>query len=71
MNTNSEPITPTMVIDNSTITLSPFQTAARGMTEYAVNQSARLFSLRLTGDVDQRVELFGVEMDVYVPGEKK
>jgi hypothetical protein len=67
-NTEGQVLTPTLYYDDTTVqVLPPFSTTGRQVTEYAINKSARFFGVRLVGDLTAPVEVFGVEVDLWVP----
>lgn len=68
IDTSGETLTPALVVDGTVVPYPTFSQNGRGLIEWSVGQNARVFSLRLTGNVMQSVELFGVELDVHIPG---
>jgi hypothetical protein len=65
--TDGEKVTPKIVLDGTEITLPVLTTLKRETVEYAVHRTGRLLSVRLEGSISKRVEVFGVEADVYIP----
>lgn len=68
IDTRGQLITPTLILDNTTIELPTFLTATREVVEFSIGHTCRLVGIRLSGSVSAVVELFGLEMDLYVPG---
>ena len=68
IDTSGQLITPTLILDNTTVELPTFLTNSREVVEFSVGQTCRLVGIRLSGSVSDVVELFGLEMDLYVPG---
>ena len=68
MDTRGQLISPTLILDNAIVELPTFLTRAREVVEFSVGQTCRLVGIRLTGSINAVVELFGLEMDLYVPG---
>jgi hypothetical protein len=69
VNTAGALVTPTIVIDDAEYGLPPFVTTERPLppVEVAVGRWGRVISVRLEANVSATVEVFGIEMDVYVP----
>lgn len=67
IDTHGQTLTPTLLLDNTTTVYPVFIQSGRGVIEWSVNRDARIFSLRMNGTVSDTVELFGVELDFYVP----
>jgi len=68
IDTSGQLITPTLILDNTTVELPTFLTHSREVVEFSVGQTCRLVGIRLSGSVSDVVELFGLEMDLYIPG---
>ncbi len=68
IDTSGQLVSPTLILDNTTVELPTFLTNQREVVEFSVGQTCRLVGIRLTGSVSDVVELFGLEMDLYVPG---
>lgn len=68
--TSGETVTVNLVVDEAVIILGAAITSTRQLVEFPVSSSwqARVFSVRLTGAVSARVELFGVSVDVKLEG---
>lgn len=64
INCNGETLTPTILVDNSDYTQAAITNAARGTIEIAFQAVGREYALRLTGCVNHRVELFGIDNDI-------
>jgi len=62
-------VTPTIVIDDVEYVLPPFINSARPLppVEIAVGRWGRVISVRLNTTIVNTVEVFGIEMDIYVP----
>lgn len=69
IDTGGQLLTPTLILDNTELDLPTFLTNAREVVEYSVGRTCRLVSVRVTGAIEQRVKLYGLEMDLYMPGE--
>ena len=71
--TNGETITADLVYgDSSTKTLGTIETSTRTITSFPVNVHTRNAGVRLTGTLSSgTVALYGIDMDVYIPGEEK
>lgn len=69
LDTGGLSLTPSLILDGTTVTYPTIIQSGRGLIEWSVNRDARIFSLRLAGNVNQAVELYGAEIDFYVPGE--
>jgi len=58
-------LTPTLIIDGGTETpLATITGTGRRVVEYPLSVLAQRLGVRLAGSVSQRVELFGVELDI-------
>lgn len=73
--TRGEWLTPTQIIDGEETELPPFSNGSsvepiRNVIEIAVEEPHYLASLRLEGSLSKRVEVHGIELDVYLPEEK-
>jgi len=71
INTRSNDLTVTAIIDGTATTLSStLNTSARATVELPMPSSwqARVFSIRISGSIDDRVELFGLAVDVKLEG---
>lgn len=70
INTQSESLTASIFCDDTETTLGTVSTASRQLVEFPVpaNWKTRVFSLRLTGSVEARVELFSAAVDVKLEG---
>lgn len=68
--TSSETLIVELVVDEAVISLGTTITSTRQLVEFPVPSGwqARVFSVRLTGSVSARVELFGVSVDVKLEG---
>ena len=68
--TRGETVTVNLVVDEAVIVLGAAITSTRQLVEFPVPSGwqARVFSVRLTGSVSARVELFGVSVDVKLEG---
>jgi len=64
IDTNGELLTPTLIIDNTTVDLPTFIATGRQLIEYSVARTCRLVGLRLTGQVSNIINLYAVEMDL-------
>jgi len=64
IDTGGQLLTPTLVIDNTTIELPTFLTNSRELVEYSINRTCRLVGLRLTGQIEDVVNLYAVELDL-------
>lgn len=64
----AQTLTPIALTDLTETTLATISTSGRQTVEIAFQQSARQFSLRLTGCLTNRIELFAVELDVALTG---
>ena len=64
IDTNGELMTPTLILDDSTIDLPTFIANGRQLIEYSVNRTCRLVGLRVTGQVSNIINLYAVEMDL-------
>jgi len=68
MNARGQSLTPTLLIDNTEVVLTAITNSVRSTVEIAQHRTGRVFGLRLASTtLAQRVDLFGVEMDVYAP----
>lgn len=70
-NTGSQVITPKLILDTGDITLPNFSSAVRTTTEYASGLPARLLGVRMEGSLSQKVEVFEIALDFYVPAQDK
>lgn len=70
INTTSQTLTVTAIIDGVSVALGTVNTAGRADVEvpFPSNWQTRVFSIRITGSVNERVELFGVAVDVKLEG---
>ena len=68
-NTRSQWLTPRVLIDGVVTVLPQFQSSARTTQEFSILSSGRVMSVRLTGNVSDQVEVFGVEADVDLGAE--
>ena len=71
INTRGVAVTPQIIFENddtNPVTFSTLSTTSRQMVEFNVGRTCRVFSVRLSGDANAVVELYGVEADVYIPG---
>jgi len=74
IDTQNQLLTPTLIFtgeddeDDEEIPLPTFLTTKRKLIEYSVGRTARIAGVRLTGAVEARVKLYGIEMDLYIPG---
>lgn len=70
VNTRGNLMTPTLLIDNDTVTLPPFSTTARPEPpiEIEVGRWGHIFGVRLTGSITDTMDIFGIEADFYQPG---
>ncbi len=67
-NLRSQSLIPTLVMDNTEVVLAAITNTARGTVEIAQHRTGRVFGLRLDSTtLRDRVDIFGVEMDVYAP----
>lgn len=75
-NTRGEQLTVRVVVDEdgegdpNLVTIGIVQTAARATVELPINGppiQGRRFAVRLVGNLSQRVDIFGVELDIEVP----
>ena len=64
IDTNGELMTPTLILDDSTIDLPTFIANGRQLIEYSVNRTCRLVGIRVTGQVSNIINLYAVEMDL-------
>ena len=64
IDTNGELMTPTLILDDSTVDLPTFIANGRQLIEYSVNRTCRLVGLRVTGQVSNIINLYAVEMDL-------
>jgi hypothetical protein len=69
IDTGGQLLLPTLILDEEELELPTFLTNRRDLVEYSVGRVCRLVSIRLTGAVEARVKLYGLEMDLYMPGE--
>lgn len=69
LDTDGQPVSPVIIYDDDTEEALPScQTTARETVEYAINRSARMVGVRLQAFLAARITVYGVEVDVYVPG---
>lgn len=70
INTDSQTVNTSIFCDGTEIFLGAITTASRQLVEFPVpsNWKTRVFSLRIYGDVDERIELFGAAVDVKIEG---
>ena len=67
-NLRSQSLIPTLLVDNTEVVLSAITNAVRGTVEIAQHRTGRVFGLRLDSTtLTDRVDVFGVEMDLYAP----
>lgn len=70
INTRGQNVTPALILsggnytDGDVVTLPVVNTALRETREIPLNYTARVFGVRLTASLTQRVDLYGIEMDV-------
>lgn len=66
--TEGQTLTVFLELDDSELTLGTFSTAVgtKAMTEFAVNRTGYIASVRVTGeDLTSRIEITSIEMDLY------
>lgn len=70
VDTGGNLLTPTLVLDNAEVALPPFTTSTRPdpPIEIEVGRWGHVIGVRLEGSVTTLVTVYGVEMDLYVPG---
>ena len=66
IDTDGQLMTPTLIIDDTTVELPTFIATGRQLIEYSINRTCRLVGIRLTGQVESTVNLYAVEMDLYL-----
>jgi len=73
LDTQNETITVELIIDGSTTSIGTASCVGRTLVELPVssNWQARVFSVRLTGSVSNRVEVFAISVDVKLEGSNK
>ncbi len=68
VNTRGQSLQPRLVLDDGVLVDLPvILTSQRETVELRVNQSARIVGVRLVGNLTDRVDLYGIELDVDVP----
>ncbi len=68
INTRGQSLQPRLVLDDGVLVDLPvILTSQRETVELRVNQSARIVGVRLVGNLTDRVDLYGIELDVDVP----
>lgn len=65
IDTDGQLLSPTLILDDTTLDLPTFLTTSRELIEYSINRTCRLVGLRLTGQAQASVKLYGVELDLY------
>jgi hypothetical protein len=70
-NTNNQVITPTLIMDGGNVVLPTFSSNIRSVTEYAASNFGRLLGVRMAGSLTQKVEIFELALDFYVPAQEK
>ena len=67
-NTRGQAVVPTLVLDDNVLVVLPqFSTTARATVEIRVNRTARVVGVRLTANLTDRIDLYGIEIEVDVP----
>lgn len=66
IDTDGQLMTPTLIVDDTTVDLPTFIATGRQLIEYSINRTCRLVGIRLTGQVESTVNLYAVEMDLYL-----
>lgn len=66
-NTAGISITPTIIIDGVETTLPTFSTTSRTTTEFTIGKPGRVIGVRLEGSLNAQIEIFNIEVDIYVP----
>jgi hypothetical protein len=71
--TQGQVLTPTLVLhDGTLVALSVLPSSpGRLVTEYALCERARLLALRVTGTLNEKIEIFEIALDFYVPSQEK
>jgi hypothetical protein len=69
MNSSGQSLSFTLLHDSSETPLGSLVNSAREIVTLNVGKFARVIGLRISGDISQRIELFGVEFDVYTARE--
>lgn len=68
-NTADETLAVTLITDNSTVSLGNLSTSSRSVTTFNVGKTGQVVGVRLAGSLSEKIEVFGVDVDSYVPGE--
>lgn len=67
--TADETLAVTLITDNSTVSLGNLSTSSRSVTTFNVGKTGQVVGVRLAGSLSEKIEVFGVDVDSYVPGE--
>ena len=70
INTNSQTISVTLILDNDTIDLGSFSTTNRERKTIHIGKLGRVVGVKLTGSLTAQIEVFGIDIDVYIPDEQ-
>lgn len=62
--TSSESLTVTLLLDNTTLSLGAISTSSRQVTSFNVMRYGKIIGIRLTGAVDEIIEIFEIDIDV-------
>jgi len=71
VDTNSQVLSPTLIIDGASIDLPDLLTASRQVVEYSVSRSARVASVRLQGNLSDQVEIFEISVDMHLSNQDR
>jgi hypothetical protein len=64
IDTSSEQITVTLLLDNDTVALGKCATSSRDTVTFNVMRMGQIVGVRLTGDIDEVVELYGIAYEI-------
>jgi len=68
LNTNSQLITASIIIDGVSITLGTMQTSSRDKITFNIGKEGKIFGIRLTGSISTNlIEIFSIKPDFYGP----
>lgn len=65
IDTNDQSLTPTLLLDGTTVTLADIITSGRATVEFPVLQDGRLVGVRLTGSLTKKVTIYDIVAEVY------
>src|SRR3990167_1473295 len=71
VDTNNQVLSPTLIIDGTSIDLPDLLTASRQIVEYSVSRNARIISVRLQGNLSNQIEIFEISVDVRLSNQDK